>query len=226
MLQQQNGAGCYSDSAFKEEKIIIKRKFNYGATADDQATTNNPGHQQSGHLISHDNIRFGIIFCTHSSMNSLWPRDIIINFVLWIRINIMEMSIEAKCSYQDTLRRTIYPLTVDISGALGWPLSRWPPWVRQHLPPYRPLDLHSVRHHTSHMPGSSGTAHTSAGPGNVSLEKQREETWNGGPYGSLYQYLHVDGLGQDCSISIANALEIPQSCTKPSMLCWGICCTY
>ena len=27
----------------------------------------------------------------------------------------------------------------------------------------------------------------------------------------------IDGSVQDCSISIANALEIPQSCTKPSM---------
>ena len=30
--------------------------------------------------------------------------------------------------------------------------------------------------------------------------------------------LHVDGSVQDCSISTANALEILQSCTKPSML--------
>ena len=28
---------------------------------------------------------------------------------------------------------------------------------------------------------------------------------------------HVDGLVQDCSNSIANALELLQSCTKPSM---------
>ena len=28
---------------------------------------------------------------------------------------------------------------------------------------------------------------------------------------------HSDDLVQDCSISIANALEILQSCTKPSM---------
>ena len=32
---------------------------------------------------------------------------------------------------------------------------------------------------------------------------------------------NVIGLVQDCSISIANALEILQSCTKPSM--WSIC---
>ena len=29
--------------------------------------------------------------------------------------------------------------------------------------------------------------------------------------------LHINGLVQDCSISIANALEILQSCTKPSI---------
>ena len=28
---------------------------------------------------------------------------------------------------------------------------------------------------------------------------------------------HIDGLVQDCSISIANTLEILQSCTKPSI---------
>ena len=35
---------------------------------------------------------------------------------------------------------------------------------------------------------------------------------------------HTDGLGQDCSISIANALEILQSCTKPWMhkLAYGL----
>ena len=31
---------------------------------------------------------------------------------------------------------------------------------------------------------------------------------------------HFDGLVQDCSISIANALEILHSCTKPSIWCW------
>ena len=30
---------------------------------------------------------------------------------------------------------------------------------------------------------------------------------------------HIDGLGQGCSISMANALEILQSYTKPSILC-------
>ena len=29
--------------------------------------------------------------------------------------------------------------------------------------------------------------------------------------------MHIDGLVQDCSISIANALEILQSCIKPSI---------
>ena len=31
---------------------------------------------------------------------------------------------------------------------------------------------------------------------------------------------HVNGLVQDCSISTADALEIPQSCTKPSIRFW------
>ena len=30
-------------------------------------------------------------------------------------------------------------------------------------------------------------------------------------------YVHVDGLVKDCSISIANALEVLQSWTKPTM---------
>ena len=30
---------------------------------------------------------------------------------------------------------------------------------------------------------------------------------------------HIDGLVQDCSIAIANALEILQSCSKPSIYC-------
>ena len=33
----------------------------------------------------------------------------------------------------------------------------------------------------------------------------------------FYMLLHIDGLVQDCSISIANALEILQSHTKPSI---------
>ena len=31
------------------------------------------------------------------------------------------------------------------------------------------------------------------------------------------QFLHIDGLMQDCNNSIANALELLQSCTKPSI---------
>ena len=31
---------------------------------------------------------------------------------------------------------------------------------------------------------------------------------------------YIDGLAQDCSNSIANALELPQSCTKPSKYCY------
>ena len=31
--------------------------------------------------------------------------------------------------------------------------------------------------------------------------------------------LYIDGLVQDCSNSIANALELLQSCTKPSICC-------
>ena len=33
----------------------------------------------------------------------------------------------------------------------------------------------------------------------------------------IVNMFHIDGLVQDCSISIANALEILQSCTKPSI---------
>ena len=35
--------------------------------------------------------------------------------------------------------------------------------------------------------------------------------------GTITEKWHIDGLGQDCSISSANALEILQYCTKPSM---------
>ena len=42
----------------------------------------------------------------------------------------------------------------------------------------------------------------------------------------ICQYIHepflTDGLEQDCIISIANALEIPQFCTKPSIYLNGI----
>ena len=33
----------------------------------------------------------------------------------------------------------------------------------------------------------------------------------------IFSDAYIDGLAQDCSISIANALEILQSCTKPSI---------
>ena len=36
----------------------------------------------------------------------------------------------------------------------------------------------------------------------------------------LLQRTYVDGLMQDCSISIANTLEILQFCTKPLNYCW------
>ena len=33
---------------------------------------------------------------------------------------------------------------------------------------------------------------------------------------------NIDGLVQDCSNSIVNALELLQSCTKPSISCWRV----
>ena len=49
---------------------------------------------------------------------------------------------------------------------------------------------------------------------------QDEPTWTHPQRINSYIYLrlhiYIDGLIQDCSISIANALEILQSCTKPS----------
>ena len=40
---------------------------------------------------------------------------------------------------------------------------------------------------------------------------------------SKYQYVQDnDGLVQDCGISIASAMEIPQPCTKPTDIeCWA-----
>ena len=35
---------------------------------------------------------------------------------------------------------------------------------------------------------------------------------------SLYPKKYIDGLVQDCSNSIANALELLQSCTNPSIV--------
>ena len=47
-------------------------------------------------------------------------------------------------------------------------------------------------------------------------------------YLSYNRITNVDGLVQDCSISIAYALEILQSCTKPSMcyMSWFLTLTY
>ena len=39
-------------------------------------------------------------------------------------------------------------------------------------------------------------------------------------YGTFHVWHYLDGLMQDCSNSIANALELLQSCTKPAI------CTY
>ena len=36
-------------------------------------------------------------------------------------------------------------------------------------------------------------------------------------YGTFFNPVHINGLVQDCSNSIANALELLQSCTKPSI---------
>ena len=41
-----------------------------------------------------------------------------------------------------------------------------------------------------------------------------------GEQGMENKALDIDGLVKDCSNSIANALELLQSCTKPSIL-WG-----
>ena len=37
---------------------------------------------------------------------------------------------------------------------------------------------------------------------------------------TMFWEIHFDGLMQDCSYSIANALELLQSCTKPSISGW------
>ena len=34
---------------------------------------------------------------------------------------------------------------------------------------------------------------------------------------NMYFHQHIDGLVQDCSNSVAGALELLQSCTKPSI---------
>ena len=35
-------------------------------------------------------------------------------------------------------------------------------------------------------------------------------------------YTHIDGLVQDCSKSIAKALELPESCTKPAIYIFAV----
>ena len=42
----------------------------------------------------------------------------------------------------------------------------------------------------------------------------------------VWLYNHIDGTVQDCSISIANAMEILQSCTKPSISSAKETCTW
>ena len=39
---------------------------------------------------------------------------------------------------------------------------------------------------------------------------------NGPSYNRVKLYLEIDGLEQDCSISSALAMDIPQPCTKPA----------
>ena len=51
---------------------------------------------------------------------------------------------------------------------------------------------------------------------NKLLSKQSRRWWFQMPLCSLWRHCN-DGLVQDCSISIANALEILESCTKPSI---------
>ena len=45
------------------------------------------------------------------------------------------------------------------------------------------------------------------------------DDWINGRYSASYKVTvsYIDGLVRDCRISIANALEILQSCTKPSI---------
>ena len=43
----------------------------------------------------------------------------------------------------------------------------------------------------------------------------------------LHGVVYINGLVQDCSNSIANALELLQSCTKPLILCYvTMYCTF
>ena len=46
---------------------------------------------------------------------------------------------------------------------------------------------------------------------------ERESLYWNRALASKIELNHIDGLVQDCSNSIANALELLQSCTKPSI---------
>ena len=48
----------------------------------------------------------------------------------------------------------------------------------------------------------------------LSLNKRQGVNWTSD---ALVYLVYIDGLAQDCSISIANALEMLQSCNKPSI---------
>ena len=53
----------------------------------------------------------------------------------------------------------------------------------------------------------------------VSLKRNRKHKWNVGIQGPGFDpLLHMNGLAQDCSNSIAKALELLQSCTVPWQL--------
>ena len=39
-------------------------------------------------------------------------------------------------------------------------------------------------------------------------------------------FIEIDGLVQDCAISIADAMEMPQSCSQPSKLCTYCTCWF
>ena len=54
-------------------------------------------------------------------------------------------------------------------------------------------------------------------------DKSREK-WYSNPYSAEFTRENIDGSVQDCSNSTANALELLQSCTKPS-ICFA-CLSY
>ena len=56
--------------------------------------------------------------------------------------------------------------------------------------------------------------------GTVARLTGREGKWHTVTIIVEKRYRYIDGLVQDCGISIANALEILQSCTKPSIYCF------